>query len=116
MATAFIAREIFTGQEIQTDKAVLVKEGKVVDIVAASAIPAGYRRRALSGYMLAPAFIDLQIYGGNGKLFSAEMTTEALDAVYEYCLQGGCTQFLITLATNSIEKIGKALDIVKEYK
>ena len=65
MATAFIAREIFTGQDIQTGKAVLVKEGKVVDIVAASAIPADYRQRKLPGYMLAPAFVDLQIYGGN---------------------------------------------------
>jgi N-acetylglucosamine-6-phosphate deacetylase len=115
MATAFIAREIFTGQEIQTGKAVLVREGKVVDIVAASAIPADYRQRELSGYMLAPAFVDLQIYGGNGQLFSAELTTEALDAVYEYCLQGGCTRFLITLATNSIEKFIQAMDVAKKY-
>ena len=115
MATAFIAREIFTGQEIQTGKAVLVREGKVVDIVAASAIPADYRQRKLSGYMLAPAFVDLQIYGGNGQLFSAELTTEALDAVYEYCLQGGCTRFLITLATNSIEKFIQGMDVAKKY-
>src|ERR1700737_5352626 len=100
MAIAFIAREIFTGQEILTGKAVLVRDGKVVDIVADSDIPADYRTRQLGGYMLAPAFIDLQIYGGNGKLFSAELTTDSLEAVYEYCLQGGCTQFLITLAPN----------------
>jgi len=116
MATAFIAREIFTGQEILTGKAVLVREGKVVDIVAASAIPADYRHQKLSGYMLAPAFMDLQIYGGNGQLFSAELTTESLDAVYEYCLQGGCTRFLITLATNSIEKFLRGMEVVKKYQ
>ncbi|HEY6899320.1 MAG TPA: N-acetylglucosamine-6-phosphate deacetylase [Puia sp.] len=116
MATAFIAREIFTGQEIQTGSAVLVKEGKVKGIVAASEIPADYRQRDLSGYLLAPAFIDLQIYGGNGKLFSAELTTEALDAVYEYCLQGGCTQFQITLATNSIEKFIRGLEVARQYR
>ena len=115
-ATAFIAREIFTGQEIQTGKAVLVRDGKIVDLVAASAVPAGYRIRELGGYMLAPAFIDLQIYGGNGRLFSAEMNTEALDAVYEYCLQGGCTQFMITMATNSIEKFVNGLNVAKEYR
>ncbi|HWB94599.1 MAG TPA: N-acetylglucosamine-6-phosphate deacetylase [Puia sp.] len=113
--TAFIAPEIFTGWEIQTGKAVLVKEGKIADIVAATDVPAGYRVRELSGYMLAPAFIDLQIYGGNGKLFSAEMSTEALDAVYEYCLQGGCTQFMITLATNSIEKFVRGLEVARQY-
>ena len=116
MATAFIAREIFTGQDIQTGKAVLVKDGKVVGIVAASAIPADYRHRKLPGYMLAPAFVDLQIYGGNGQLFSAELTTESLDAVYEYCLQGGCTQFLITLATNSIEKFLRGMEVAKNYR
>lgn len=115
MATAFIAREIFTGQDIQTGKAVLVKEGRVVGIVAASAIPADYRQRKLPGYMLAPAFMDLQIYGGNGQLFSSELTTESLDAVYEYCLQGGCTRFLITLATNSIEKFIQAMEVVRKY-
>ena len=113
--TAFIAREIFTGREIQTGKAVLVKEGKIVDLVAVSDVPAGYRVRELTGYMLTPAFIDLQIYGGNGKLFSAEMNTEALDAVYEYCLQGGCTQFMITLATNSIEKFIHGMEVARQY-
>ncbi len=116
MSTAFVAREIFTGREIHTGKAVLVRDGKIVDLVAAAAIPAGYRVRELPGYMLAPAFIDLQIYGGNGKLFSAEMTTESLEAVYEYCLQGGCTQFMITLATNSIDKFIHGLEVAREYR
>ena len=116
MSTAFITRELFTGREIQTGKAILVREGKIMEIVDASAIPAGYRIRELSGYMLAPAFVDLQIYGGNGKLFSTEMTTEALEAVYEYCLQGGCTQFMITLATNSIEKFVRGLEVAREYR
>jgi len=116
MAIALVAREIFTGREIQSGKAVLIREGRIIDIVDKKAIPAGYRIRDLDGYLLAPAFIDLQIYGGNGKLFSAELTTEALQAVYEYCLQGGCTQFLITLATNSIEKFIRAMDVAREYR
>ncbi len=116
MATAFIAREVFTGHEILTEKAVLVNNGRIVDIVPVTAIPASCHTRHLEGYMLAPAFIDLQIYGGNGKLFSAEMTTEALDAVYEYCLQGGCTHFMITLATNSIEKVVQGLEVARRYR
>jgi len=116
MATAFIAREIFTGQTIETGKAVLVKDDKIVDIVDSNAIPAGYRQRQLPGYMLAPAFIDLQIYGGNGRLFSADLTTDALEAVYEYCLQGGCTQFMITLATNSIEKFIQSMEVARNYQ
>jgi N-acetylglucosamine-6-phosphate deacetylase len=116
MATAFIVREIFTGHEIQTGKAVLVHEGRVVGIVPVPDIPAGYRQESLDGYMLAPALMDLQIYGGNGKLFSTELTTDALQATYEYCLQGGCTQFLITMATNSIEKYLQGMEVVKDYQ
>lgn len=116
MATAFIAREIFTGHSIETGKAVLVRDGKVTDIVDKTAIPAGYRQKELPGYMLAPAFIDLQIYGGNGRLFSADLTTDTLEAVYEYCLQGGCTQFMITLATNSIEKFLQSMDVARSYQ
>ena len=116
MSTALIAREIFTGQDIQTGKAVLIRDGKIVDLVPVADIPAGYRVRELPGYMLAPAFIDLQIYGGNGLLFSAELSTEALEATYEYCLQGGCTRFMITMATNSIEKFIRGLEVAREYR
>ena len=115
MAVAFIVREIFTGHEILTGMAVLVREGKVLAVVPAADIPAGYRAVDLDGYILAPAFIDLQIYGGNGKLFSAELTVESLEATYEYCLQGGCTRFMITMATNSIDKFFKGIEVVRQY-
>ncbi|MBS1597144.1 MAG: N-acetylglucosamine-6-phosphate deacetylase [Bacteroidetes bacterium] len=115
MNTAFIPREIFTGHEILTGKAVLVRDKKVVDIVSSSSIPADYLVKELHDHMLAPAFIDMQIYGGNGKLFSTELTTESLEATYEYCLQGGCTRFMITMATNSIEKFLKGIEVVRKY-
>ena len=116
MSTAYIAREIFTGHELQTGKAVLVRDAKILDIVPVADIPSNCRIRELPGYMLAPAFIDLQIYGGNGLLFSAELSTDALEATYEYCLTGGCTHFMITLATNSIEKFIRALEVAREYQ
>jgi N-acetylglucosamine-6-phosphate deacetylase len=116
MATAFIAREIFTGHKIETGKAVLVDDGKITDIVPVGEIPPSYRLQSLSGYMLAPAFIDLQIYGGNGRLFSTDLTIDALEAVYEYCLAGGCTQFMITLATNSIDKFLRAFEVARNYQ
>src|SRR5580658_5132038 len=115
MAVAFVAKEIFDGHDISTGKAVLVNEDKIIDIVSFSEIPATYRIQHINGYLLAPAFIDLQLYGGNGKLFSTELTIESLEATYEYCLQGGCTQFMITMATNSIEKFLQGIDVVKEY-
>jgi N-acetylglucosamine-6-phosphate deacetylase len=114
MSTAFTAEQIFTGQQMLGQYAVLVEQGRVVALVPQSKIPANYRRRKLDG-LLAPAFIDLQLYGGNGKLFSTELTVEALDATYESCLAGGCTQFMITMATNSMDKFVSGMEVVKKY-
>ena len=115
MNTALTAREIFTGHEMLTNKAVLVRDDKITGIVSTEEVPGNYLLKDLGEYMLAPAFIDLQIYGGNGKLFSAELTTDALDATYEYCLGGGCSHFMITMATNSIEKFVKGIEVVRKY-
>jgi N-acetylglucosamine-6-phosphate deacetylase len=115
MNTAITAREIFTGHEILTNKAILIQDDKISGIVSLEDVPGNHLLKDLGGYLLAPAFIDLQIYGGNGKLFSSELTTDALDATYEYCLGGGCTHFMITMATNSIEKFVKGIEVVRKY-
>ena len=104
-----------TGKKFSLDMRCLVKDGIVNEVVPSSAIPAGYRRRDIPGALLAPAFMDLQIYGGNGKMFSTELTIESLDATYEYCLGGGCTQFMITMATTSIEKFLSGIEVVRDY-
>jgi N-acetylglucosamine-6-phosphate deacetylase len=96
--------------------AVVVDGNTVADVVDAAAIPAGAEIINLDGNYLVPAFIDLQIYGGNGKLFSQELNFAAIDATDEYCAGGGCTGFLITMATNSIEKLLKGCEVVAAYQ
>ena len=67
------------------------------------------------GCMIAPAFIDLQIYGGNGRLFSHSLDAESLDATRAYCAAGGCSHFMITMATNSMENFFKGIETVRSY-
>jgi N-acetylglucosamine-6-phosphate deacetylase len=112
---AFYNGTIFTGTEQVHHKAVLTENGIITDIVPESSIPAMAEKIDLRGNFLAPALIDLQIYGGNGKLFSELLSVEALQATYAYCLSGGCTQFMITMATNSIETFLKGVDLVSTY-
>jgi N-acetylglucosamine-6-phosphate deacetylase len=115
MLLAYTNARLYTGQSIETNKAVLVNNDLIVDLVPASDIPAQYQQKDLGGQNLAPAYIDMQIYGGNGRLFSQEISLAALQATYEYCLAGGCMHFMITMATNTIEKFLEGMEVVKRY-
>lgn len=115
MRQAFVNGKIFTGNSIETNKAVLVDGDIIVDLVSADEIPPHFNVQDLKGQNMAPAFIDLQIYGANKRLFSAELSLESLHATYEYCLKGGCSHFMITMATNAIQKFEIAFERVREY-
>ncbi len=112
---AYFNAQVFNGTEIVKDIAVLTDGKNVVGIVSVNAIPANAEKIDLKNHFLAPAFMDIQIYGGNGKMFSHELSVESLQAAYEYCLSGGVTQFFITLATNSIDVFLKGIETVKAY-
>jgi N-acetylglucosamine-6-phosphate deacetylase len=113
--TAFLNGTIFTGERILTQKAILVQNGFIEDIVEEVSVPAHYERSDLKGRNIAPSFIDLQIYGGNGSLFSQEMSVESLHATHEYCMSGGAAHFMITMATNSINRFVEGIELVRRY-
>ena len=115
MPTAFVNAKIFTGNNIETNKAILVNKGSIEALVNISDIPSNYIKEDLSRLNIAPAFIDLQIYGGNGLMFSHELSTASIQSTYEYCLSGGASHFMITMATNTIEKFLQGIDTVKKY-
>ena len=115
MQVAYTNCRIFNGDKFIEQHAVLVKDNKIVDTVRSNAIPSGFETRDLKGLNISPAFIDLQIYGGNGKMFSHELSVDSLQATYKYCLNGGCAYFMITMATNTIEKFLKGFEVVREY-
>lgn len=115
MPTAFYNGTIYTGEQILTQKALLVQNGYIDEIVEESAIPGGYEKEDLKGMNITPSFIDLQIYGGNGKLFSHDLSVASLQATYEYCISGGAAHFMITMATNSIERFLRGIEVVRNY-
>ncbi len=111
---AYTNARVFTGTKF-TNLAVLTDKNVVTDLVTAETIPLNAEIIDLQNKIIAPAFIDIQIYGGNGKLFSDELSVAAIQSTYEYCLAGGASQFYITLATNSLQVFYKGIDAVREY-
>lgn len=112
---AYTNGKIFDGQDILSGHCVLTEAGGVVEVIAASLIPSHAEQVDLKGDLLAPALMDLQLYGGNGLLFGELPTVEALEATYEYCLAGGATHFLPTVATNSEAVMLAAIEAVRLY-
>src|SRR5690606_2001971 len=89
---------VFTGEALIYDHAVLINGTKVVGVVPSSAIPADAEIvDAMGGYVVA-GFVDLQLYGGGSRLFSAEPTKAALDEIGSALVKTGTTSFLITMA------------------
>jgi len=113
---AFFNGRIFSGDTFLNKKAVLTKNGIIQDIVNETDIPPGYEMHDLFGNIMAPAFIDLQIYGGTGHLFTLNPSVESLKGIYNYCQSGGTHLFQATVATNSLEVMLKAIEAAKEYR
>lgn len=112
MITAFQNARIFTGEQELQQQTLLIREDRVLDIVAPSAVPSDARIIDAAGKLLAPGFIDLQIYGGGKYLFSNEPSARALQGISEAIVKSGTTTYMITLATAPMELYGESFDIV----
>ena len=115
MKVLFLNGKIFTGQRWWREASVLVDD-KVIKKVSMSISEKDAEEIDLEGDLLVPGFIDLQLYGGLGKLFGEHPTIDALKATYEYCLRGGALHFMPTAATNSMDVMLRAIEAVKCYQ
>lgn len=115
MPIAYSADIIFTGDEWLHQHAVLVKNGIVVDIVPTHFISPIFPLTHFANCIMAPAFIDLQIYGGDGHLFAIDPSPQTLLHMLDYCNRGGAPYFLPTIATNHTDVFYRGIDAIREY-
>ncbi|GGI22769.1 N-acetylglucosamine-6-phosphate deacetylase [Pedobacter mendelii] len=66
--------------------------------------------------LVVPGFIDLQIYGAGGRLFSAEPTVESLTIIEDDLLKKGTTGFLACIATNTPQVFNECISAAKEHR
>jgi N-acetylglucosamine-6-phosphate deacetylase len=114
MLKAYSADKIFTGHSWETDSAVIIENDIVANVVPLNDLP-GNISVIGHAYLIAPAFIDIQIYGASSKLFSAYPSADTLHKMKEHCAKGGTKYFLPTIATNAIDVFKKGIDAIKEY-
>lgn len=106
---------IFTGENWLTNHAIITDDGSIDKVIPVSALTSSQHTEQFDNCFIAPAFIDIQIYGAYGKLFSAYPEASSLYKLKEYCEKGGAAFCLPTVATNTYEVFYKAIDAVKDY-
>ena len=101
--------KIFTGSEWIRDKSIVIEDGRIAKIAP------GDGRGAKNGFLCA-GFIDLQLYGGGGKLFSNQATTECITSTFEEHIKTGTVAFQITLNCSPKNTMSQAIQACKNYQ
>lgn len=109
------ASRIFTGEEWLTDHAIIIKEAKVKEVITIAGLPSSVKTEYYDECIIAPAFIDLQIYGALGRLLAVYPEKSSLDNLVDYCRTGGAAWCLPTIATNTKEVFFKSIDAIRDY-
>ena len=81
MRTTFTADKIFTGSDWLPDHSIVVEKELIVDVLPLVSLPHDSKiEKHLP--IIAPAFIDVQIYGAGGKLFATYPTPDSLQKLF----------------------------------
>ncbi|NDA60418.1 MAG: N-acetylglucosamine-6-phosphate deacetylase [Chitinophagia bacterium] len=106
----YYIHRLFTGTEWRHSVMLEIMDGRVEAITPAN--PADANNWIP---LMAPAFIDLQLYGAEGRLLSVFPDAETIHAIRRTCEKGGATHFQPTVATNSREVFLRCIDAVRAY-
>ena len=116
MAFALTGARIFDGDNIHAGLAVIVEGSRIADVIASSRITPGIERRELSGGLLVPGFIDVQVNGGGGALLNGNPSVETVTRIAASHRKFGTTGLLPTVITDAPEITEKAIAAVKKAR
>ena len=83
MIKAYSADTIFTGDTIEKNCAVIIENNFIKELSPIKNLPA-HISVIQHVPMIAPAFIDIQVYGASSKLFSVYPSPDTLQKIKEY--------------------------------
>lgn len=115
---ALVNGRIYSGHQILDNHAVVIANGHIDRVVPREALPADVEQRDMSGAMIAPGFIDLQLNGCGGVQFNDDidaLSIETLEIMQRANEKSGCTSFLPTLITSSDELMQRAIETMRAY-
>jgi N-acetylglucosamine-6-phosphate deacetylase len=111
MTTAFVNGRVLLGNELATDRAVIVDGTRIVAITPMRDAPGHATRIDLEGATLLPGFIDVQVNGGGGVLFNDAQTVDDVRTLAAAHRRFGTTGLLPTLISDDLDVIAAALQL-----
>jgi len=110
----YSAARIFTGDAWLHDAAIEVEGGKITAIYETGLVPGGATH--FEGGWILPAFIDLQVYGAGGRLFSLFPEAATLHLMESVFAQSGTLLFQPTVATNTLDVVHRCMAALRQYR
>ncbi|MDH5617268.1 MAG: N-acetylglucosamine-6-phosphate deacetylase [Gammaproteobacteria bacterium] len=110
---ALTGARVFTGADFLDDHAVVLSAGRIECVCPVNEVDSEIPRIPLTGGVLAPGFVDLQVNGGGGVLFNNAPTVGSLELLLAAHRRGGTTALLPTLISDSPATQQQALNAVR---
>jgi N-acetylglucosamine-6-phosphate deacetylase len=112
--TALANGRILAGEQIVSERAVLLLDGRIEAVTDLSDPRCRDAHRVdLQNRILLPGFIDVQVNGGGGVLFNEDPNVESIRAIGAAHRQFGTTGFMPTLISDDLDTIGQAIAAVQ---
>ena len=116
MMEALSGGQIFDGQSIINDCAVLIEYDKIVSVIPISDIPQVAKVIDLEGSLIAPGFIDIQVNGGGGVMLNDKPDVDTLKTIAESHRQFGTTAMLPTLISDDFLTMRATADVISKAR
>ncbi len=117
MKQLLVHARLFDGEQFHAGKAVLIDGIHIADILDCPADLSSYRNKHvqvhdLSGLVLCPGFVDIQINGGAGVMLDGLCDLSGLEQITDAHRRFGTTSMLPTLITDRWEAMEHVADLV----
>src|SRR5437868_10658834 len=97
---AFTAEYIFNGTDMLQHHAVIVENGVIEALLPIVSLNSDVDIIDFGNSYITPAFIDIQLYGANGRLLSVFPDAQTVADIATHCKNSGTHYCMPTVATN----------------
>lgn len=114
MKQLLLHARLFDGEQFHAGKAVVLNQGQVEAIIDQPKAMDGYEIHDLTGCVLAPGFVDVQVNGGGGVMLNGTTDLNGLETIAEAHRQYGTTTMLPTLISDEWPAMEQVADLIKQ--